>query len=200
MIAGKGKTACALMTEHAREVMVSEANDPNSGMEIHAKDCASAVAAGAVIARAFGVTPESTKLTTQSVILAGNTATINATVSAETGTSKLHSKMIRGNSGWKLDDLGEADDPSEVNKAKAKGWVANWCKLKKAMTKAQVIKVMGEPTGGFDGSGGEAPQMNYNGYGYNFTVFLDINDRVSSFFVGDVPGSNPKPACSLGRA
>ncbi len=72
---------------------------------------------------------------------------------------------------------GEAD--STVDR-----WLAAWCRLDASMTKAEIIELMGEPSGEYTVSDGGEPQLWWAKDQYDFRVYLDVDGSVLEL-VGD---------------
>ncbi len=68
----------------------------------------------------------------------------------------------------------------------ADGWAASWCGLRVGMTRAEVRRVMGEPT---STHAGESSQDSWSAYQWSFTVFYR--------FRTDIPDPADEPAYQL---
>jgi hypothetical protein len=67
----------------------------------------------------------------------------------------------------------------------ARTWPTKWCSARLGMTRAQMRAVMGNPTEEFLPDSG-TPQMSWDAFEFQFTAFLDVNDRVRQLDVNDI--------------
>jgi hypothetical protein len=63
-------------------------------------------------------------------------------------------------------------------------WLAAWCRLDPSMTRAEIIELMGEPSGEYTVSDGGEPQLWWAKDQYDFRVYLDVDGSVLEL-VGD---------------
>lgn len=75
--------------------------------------------------------------------------------------------------------LGETDSSTtiSIDESTARQWPTKFCSLDIGMTREQVREVMGEPTGWSRDQ--DLNQDRYEAWGYNLTVFYDIDDRTT---------------------
>jgi hypothetical protein len=75
--------------------------------------------------------------------------------------------------------LGEPDSSATISEdeSTARQWPTKFCSLDIGMTREQVREVMGEPTGWSRDQ--DANQDRYEAWGYNLTVFYDVDDRTT---------------------
>ena len=75
--------------------------------------------------------------------------------------------------------FGPSDSSSAVivDESSAREWPAKFCSLEIGATREQIQNVMGEPTQSFRDQ--TANQDKYEAWGYDLTIFYDINDKAS---------------------
>jgi hypothetical protein len=88
------------------------------------------------------------------------------------------------------DEVGEAKEAVEVSEETARAWPDKFCSLEIGMTRDEVQAVMGGPTSTFRDQ--YANQDSYSGWGWDLTIFYDVDDRVrqlqsEDFASGKVP-------------
>lgn len=64
---------------------------------------------------------------------------------------------------------------SSPSAATVKQWPRYWCGVRPGVTRQEAIFIMGKPT---SQSTGANSQANWYAYGYGFSAFFDVNDRV----------------------
>ena len=72
----------------------------------------------------------------------------------------------------------EVASTATVVESEAREWPSKFCSLEIGATRDQVRKVMGEPTLSFRDQ--NANQDQYSAWGYDLTVFYDIDDKAST--------------------
>lgn len=79
----------------------------------------------------------------------------------------------------------EASDEDEMSEeeaqATATAWLGAWCNVQIGMTRDEAIALMGDPTYEAGIEDDSTPQLNWHLSAYDFTVFLDTDDVVTSF-------------------
>jgi hypothetical protein len=75
--------------------------------------------------------------------------------------------------------FGPSDTSSSVTvvESEAREWPSKFCSLEIGATREQVRNIMGEPTLSFRDQ--NANQDKYEAWGYDLTIFYDINDKAS---------------------
>ena len=189
-------SACEDYTERYQQMVVDDAK--SEGLEIDGDSCEAVMVGTAALVKAFA--PEPPKVGKVSVD--GDRAKVSITTGDGDPSVSI---LVREGDSWLLDgeEEGAGGDNGEPTKDEVRQWPAEFCSLQPGATKAEVTEVMGEPTGEFDGSGGEQPQLTYDAYGYSFTVFLDINDEVDQLYVNELGLSNAQReamTCDLVRS
>lgn len=78
-----------------------------------------------------------------------------------------------------LENIGasEVSSTATVVESEARKWPSKFCSLEIGATRDQVRKIMGEPTSSFRDQ--NANQDLYEAWGYDLTVFYDIDDKAS---------------------
>ena len=72
----------------------------------------------------------------------------------------------------------EVASTATVVESEAREWPSKFCSLEIGATRDQVRKIMGEPTSSFRDQ--NANQDLYEAWGYDLTVFYDIDDKAST--------------------
>lgn len=181
---GDAKRACAHQTSRFSKKSIAEARDEESGMAVDAESCEELVTIAGAWLESL-VKPKTFKVT--SVRVTGDRAAAATRVATSLGPSRSEYELVRGSETWMIDGERDLDEEPEITKATVQEWAKKWCSLEIGMTRAKVKSIMGPPSTEFDGSGGDAPQLDYNGFDYQFNVFFDIDDKVKQldFAPGD---------------
>lgn len=180
---GDGKRACEMQTDAYTDLQIKEAAS-EEGFEIDAENCRDLVEKSAPLIRKFF---ESDSLTVTDASVDGNTATVNVAVTTSFGPSESVYALVKQDDRWLVNEERDVDEEPEVSSSTIRDWASKWCSVTAGMTRNEVESIMGEPSSEFDGSGGEAPQISYEGFGYSFGVFFDVDGEVKQldFSPGD---------------
>ncbi|WP_322937864.1 nuclear transport factor 2 family protein [Nocardioides bizhenqiangii] len=115
----------------------------------------------------------------------GDKATVQ--VSYDDGEEETYG-LVYEDDRWLVDSEGEADASDgetelseEEAQATADGWLASWCSVQTGMSRDEAIALMGEPTSELGIEDDADPQLHWSLGAYDFTVFLDTDDIVTSF-------------------
>ena len=165
--------ACRYLTTEYQAEFVAALVKDTSSLPVEAKNCEQAMSA--VLPLVKGFAPDRPKV--GKVTIDGD----HATASNDGGDD---STLVKTEDGWLIDGekASSSESPQTESKDEAKEWPAEFCSLKVGDPVSHVIAVMGEPTARFDGSDGATPQVQYSAYGYDFTVFLDVDEKVTQLY------------------
>ena len=156
-------SSCDYFTDAYAEQVVKDAQ--SGDLDIEADSCEAVMVAGAALAKGFGAEkPEVGRIT-----INGD----EARVVLDEGEEAATNVFVRDGDDWLLDrEVESADEPTA---AEVKQWPEKWCHVQPGMTKDEVIEIMGEPTGQFEGTN---PQLNYDAFEYGFTAFFGVDGTV----------------------
>lgn len=175
IVDGDAERACGAATDRYSRQMIKEAKADESGISADVETCEELVAVASAWSKSL-LKPKTFRVTATRVT--GDRAVVSTRVASSFGPSRSEYQLVRAGGEWKIDGERDLDDEPEISKETIKQWARKWCSLEVGMSRAKVKSIMGPPSEEFDGSGGEAPQVDYSGFGYQFDVFFDIDDKV----------------------
>lgn len=183
-VEGDAERACAHQTTRFSKYSIDEARSEESGMSIDVESCEELISAISAWMQSL-IKPATFKV--PAVRVTGNRAVATTRIATSLGPSRSEYKLVRAGDEWMIDGERDLDEETEITKATVQRWAKQWCTLDVGMTRAKVKSIMGRPSVEFDGSNGEEPQLDYNGFGYQFNAFFDIDDTVKQldFAPGD---------------
>ncbi len=117
----------------------------------------------------IAVTQETDEDALLEVHLAGSAATV---------------RMVYHRAAWLVFSVAPRTEDGAPAAAGAARWVAAWCDLDPAMSRDEIVDLMGDPSGEYTVSDGGEPQLWWAQDQYDFRVYLDVDGSVLEL-VGD---------------